>query len=200
MRPAVLALALSGLAALACGSRDVAQCPGNTVAVFRLKGPIVYRGDASLAALDPDVAAELENLPDCTPDPFLPGAIGYPHLLPPFEAKLAADPAGSAAALCRPNGVVYSGARTGATHYAFEADASPAAPCASSVCAATLRVIVAGNVSVDGGGAPQGFDGVLVEVLTQQAGACDGCLPPVPNASPPALACAARYALSGTPR
>ncbi len=194
MRTAALALVASALSALACASRDVTSCPGSPVAVFRLKGPIMYEGDPRLAGLDP-----VPDLPDCTPSPFLASPIEYPHLLPPFEAMLAAAAATGAAALCRPNGIVYTGARTGATHYSVEADASPAAPCANSACAATLRVVVEGDVTLDTGGAPQGFDGVLVEVLTEEAGACDGCLPPVPGTTPPALACAARYALTGTP-
>ncbi len=196
MRPAALALAASGLLALACVTREDAVCPGDTVAVFHLKGPLVAAGDPLVAGLDP-----VPGLPDCTPDPLDPvAAIRYPHLLPPFDAKLAVDPATAAAALCRSNGVVYTGERTGASHYEVEVDASPAAPCPNSACAAALRVIVAGDVAVDAGGAPAGFQGILAEVLTQQAGACDGCLPPVPNASPPALACAARYALTGTLR
>jgi len=191
VRPAA-ALALSALSALSCAARDDAQCPGNTVAVFHLKGPIAYQGD--LAALDP-----VPDLPDCTPSPFVSSGPAYPHLVA-FDAKLAADPVTGAAALCRSNGIVYSGARTGGTLYTVEADAGPAAPCLNSACAATLRVIVNGTVSVDGGGAPQGFDGILVEALTEEAGACGGCLPPVPDASPPALACAARYQLTGTLR
>jgi hypothetical protein len=199
VRPAVLAFVAFGLSTLACASSDTGQCPGATVAVFRLKGPIVYKGDPEIAGLDP-----VPGLPDCTPDPFDSDApIRYPHLLPPFDAKLAADPVTTAAALCRSNGIVYSGERSGASHYAVEADAGPAAPCTNStnsLCAATMRVIMAGDVVLDPGGVPQGFEGILVEVLTQEAGACDACLPPVPDAVPPVLACAARYALTGTPR
>jgi hypothetical protein len=47
-------------------------------------------------------------------------------------------------------------------------------------------------VSLDTGGAPSGFQGVLVEEMTQVAGDCGTCL----AGSPPA--CAARYALQGT--
>ena len=196
MRPVVPAIVASGLAALACSSNGSSHCPGATVAVFLLKGPLVSQGDPDVAAVDP-----VPSLPDCTPDPFDSAApLRYPHLLPPFEAKLATDAATSAASLCRSNGTIYFGERTGATHYTMEADASPAAPCASSACAVTLRVIVVGDVSVDAGGAPRGFDGILVEALAAEAGACDTCLPPVPGTTPPQLACAARYKLTGTPQ
>ncbi len=196
MRPAVLALAVSALSALACTTADSPSCPGDLVAVFHLKGPIVYAGDPAIAALDPVPA-----FPDCTPDPFdTAAAIRYPHLLPPFDAKLAADASTPAAALCRSNGIVYSGERTGTSRYSVEADADPAAPCVNSLCAAALRVVVAGDVFVDPGGAPQAFRGILVEVLTEERGACDACLPSVPDANPPVRACAARYALTGTLR
>lgn len=192
MRSAALALALSGLSALACSSHETPSCPGNTVATFTFEGSLVHAGDPLVAALDP-----VPTLPDCTPDPSDASApIKYPQVLPPFDAKLAADPATNAAALCRSTGVVYSGEHTGTSRYAVEADADPAVPCASSVCSATLRVIVVGDVQVDAGGAPQSFNGILVEVLSEDLGSCAGCLPPVPGA----LACAARYALTGSLR
>lgn len=198
MRPAVLALAVSAVVALGCeGARDSASCPGSAVATFRLKGPLVYAGDPRLGALDPVLLDP--TLPDCTPDPFDTTApIRYPHLLPPFDARLAAEPDGTAA-LCRSNDVVYSGEWTGATHYEVEASAAPAVPC-TSACAASLRVFVAGDVALDGGGAPAAFHGILVEVLTELRGACDTCLPLAPRADPPQRACAARYALEGSPR
>jgi hypothetical protein len=198
LRPVALALAVSGLSALACASHDTPSCPGNTVATFAFEGTLVHPGDplAPALALDP-----VPTLPDCTPDPSDASApIKYPQLLPPFDAKLAANPATNAAALCRPTGVVYSGEHTGTSRYAVEADADPAVPCASSVCSATLRVIVVGDVQVDAGGAPQSFTGILVEALSEDRGSCAGCLPPVPGANPPALACAARYALTGSLR
>ncbi len=195
MRPAVLALAASALGALACTSADTPSCPGTPVAVFRLKGPLVAQGDPLVAALDP-----VPEVPDCTPDPLDPTApIRYPHLLPPFEARLAADPATGAAALCRSNGIVYSGQRTGAEHSRVEADAEPAVLC--SACAASLQVVVEGDVVLDAGGTATAFrNAILVEKLTELRGVCDGCLPLVPDAAPAQRACAARYALEGRVR
>ena len=196
MRSAALALALFGLSALACSSHETPSCPGNTVATFTFEGSLVHAGDPLVAALDP-----VPTLPDCTPDPSDATApIKYPQVLPPFDAKLAADPATNAAALCRSTGVVYSGEHTGTSRYAVEADADPAVPCTNSVCSATLRVIVIGDVAVNAGGAAQSFQGILVEALSEDRGSCAGCLPPVPGANPPALACAARYALTGSLR
>ena len=196
MRSAALALALFGLSALACSSHETPSCPGNTVATFTFEGSLVHAGDPLVAALDP-----VPTLPDCTPDPSDATApIKYPQVLPPFDAKLAADPATNAAALCRSTGVVYSGEHTGTSRYAVEADADPAVPCTNSVCSATLRVIVIGDVAVDAGGTAQSFTGILVEALSEDRGSCAGCLPPVPGANPPALACAARYALTGSLR
>lgn len=70
----------------------------------------------------------------------------------------------------------------------------------SSACAAALRVVVRGNLTVDAGGAPTVFEGLLVEVLAAEGGTCDACLPIVPDSNPPSRACAARYALTRTPR
>ena len=192
MRPAVLALAASALAALACASSEKPTCPGTPVATFRFKGPLVQQGDPDLAGLDPVPA-----LLDCTPDPTDSEApIRYPYLFPPFDARLAVDPDTGAAALCRSNGIVLSGERTGAASYLLEADADSAFPC-NSACGATLRVVVAGDVVFSTGGEPEAFKGILVEVLTEARGACDGCLPTVPGSDPPQRACAARYAIAG---
>ncbi|HET8541852.1 MAG TPA: hypothetical protein VFL83_18385 [Anaeromyxobacter sp.] len=193
MRPAVLALA-AALAAPACTASDSASCPGTPAATFRFKGPLVPGADALVAAADP-----FAGLLDCTPDPADPAApIRYPRLLPPFEARLSYEDGSGAAALCRANGSVLSGARTGERSFSVEADADAAILCDSS-CVASLRVVVAGDVGLDGSGEPASFVGILVEVLSETRGACDGCLPAVPDADPPARACAARYALSGAP-
>lgn len=165
------------------------------MAAFHLDGTLAsaaqLAGDPTTAALDPVPA-----LPDCTPDASSP--IQYPPALA-LDATLAQDPAGSGAALCRTNGVVYSGERTGASSYLVSAQADPAVLC-SGACAATLEVVIAGDVAVDAGGAPAAFRGILVEVLTASHGACDACLPLVPGVDPPARACAGRYALTGAVR
>lgn len=192
MRPASFALLASALAALSCSAESSAPCPGVPVATFQLQGSLVRAGDPSVAARDP-----VPSLPDCTPDPGnLAAPIRYPSLLA-FDATLSADPAGTDAALCRSNGIVYPGTRTGASSYSVSAQADSAVLC-DAACAATLRVVVAGDVALDAAGRPTGFQGILVEVLTASRGACDGCLPPAPGPDP--LACAARYALAGTPR
>lgn len=155
-------------------------------------------GDPAIAPVagDPAIAA-LDRFPDCTLDAKSP--VQYPATVA-FDAELAADPTTSAAALCRPNGVVYAGERTGTAHYSVSAEADPAILC-SGDCAADFRVVIAGDVAVDAGGAPTAFqDGILVEVLTASRGVCDACLPLVPEADPPERACAGRYALSGTVR
>lgn len=202
MRPALaLAAALAGT--LACGSSDTPSCPGNLVETFHFEGSLVGRDDASKwdIALDP-VPEVLDCTPVPLPDPLPnpPPPILYPEGLPPFDAKLAADPASTAAALCRSNGIFYLGERTGTSHYEVEAGADPALPCGDSLCTATLRVVMRGDVAVDGAGAPQSFTGVLVEVLTEDRGVCDACLPTVPTANPPVRECAARYTLTGTLR
>jgi hypothetical protein len=192
VRPAVVLLAASGLAALACTSSETPSCPGQPVATFRFKGHLVHEGDPILEGLEPD-----DTLPDCTLDPADPEEpIRYPRLLTPFDARIAATPETGAAALCRANGVVFSGELTGPSSYSFEADASAAILC-EAACAASLRIAIAGDVALDPEGQPEAFDGILVEVLTAARGDCTGCLPAVEGADPPKAACAARYALEG---
>ncbi len=194
MRPRVLPLLACGLAALSCAPAEAPSCPGTAVGTFSFTGALVLKGDPVLAGLDPD-----DRLPDCTPDPSATNPpIRYPPAIGPFDAKLAAAAAGSAAALCRPNGALYSGERTGST-YSLSAEADPALLC-GGVCAAGFRVVIAGDVAVGTDGAPTGFDGVLVETLTALRGACDGCLPPVPLTDPPELAGEGRFALTAVPR
>ncbi len=190
-RSALLALT-AGLATLACTSDEPGACPGTPVATFRFEGALV-------AAVPDDPDDPAEGLLDCTPDPLDPAApIRYREALPPFDATLSSDPAGPTAALCRSNGVVLSGERTGPSSYSVETSSDGAVLC-SSTCSATLRLVVAGDVVPDPGGGAATFEGILVEVLTEARGACDACLPLVPDADPPERACAARYALSGTP-
>jgi hypothetical protein len=194
VRPAALTLAAAA-ALSACTPEEKPQCPFDRVATLAFASSLALAGDPALAGLDPVPA-----LPDCTPDPLDPAAaIRYPASLPAWDASLTADPETGAAALCRANGVVLLGDRSASGRYSVEVDSDSAILC-SSACVATLRVVVAGDVALDGGGAPAGFDGILVEVLTAERGACDACLPPVAGADPPARACAARYALHGTLR
>jgi hypothetical protein len=195
-RPAALALA-AGLAAAGCSAPEPTPCPGDAVASFRFKGPLVLArdlaGDPDLAGLDP-----VPGLPDCTPDPLdLEAPILYPHLLAPFEATLAADPDTDVAALCKANGWVLTGTRLPPLSFSVEATAEGGVLC-DSACAAALRLVVTGDLVPDPGGGPATFRGVLVEVLTRLAGSCDACLPAVPGTDPAERACAARYALSGT--
>ncbi len=190
------ALAASALLAAGCTAPETAQCPGARVADFGFQGTLVPVADPAydrIRALDP-----VSYLPDCTPDPSDTSApIQYEQALPGFDARLAADPETDGAALCRPNGSVLSGTRSGAS-YAVEATADSGFVC-SSACGVSLHVYVKGAVAVDGVGAPTAFDGILVEALAEEGGTCDACLPTIPTSSPAARGCAARYALTGTP-
>jgi hypothetical protein len=187
-RLAALALA-AGLAA-GCSTPEPAACPGTPVAAFHFEG-------ALLPAFDPDTDPLFPGLPNCTPDPLDTAApVQYPPTLT-FDATLAADPETDVAALCRANGSVLSGARVAPLSFEVAATAEGAVLCDSG-CAAALQVVVQGDVVLDPGGGPATFHGILVEALTQLAGACDACLPAVPEADPVERACAARYELSGT--
>ncbi len=192
MRSAVHALVACGLAGLSCSPAVSPSCPGETVGTFHFVGTLV--------PADPNKADDpAKGLLDCTPDPEDTTApVRYPKELPAFDAKLAANPGNSDAALCRSNGVIYAGA-TGPSGYSVSAEADPAILC-DGVCAAGLRIVIQGIVTVGTDGAPTGFEGYLVEMLTASRGACDGCLPSVPSSDPPRLACAGRYTLTGTPR
>lgn len=183
-RAPLLALVLAASAA-SCGETDETICPGEAVASFTFSGEKVPAGDPGLGGLDPVPA-----LPDC------PDAVGYVD--DPgsedlrFQATLAGDPATQAAALCRPNGVVLYGQRSG-PRCAVETGTEGAVlnEC-SATCSAALRLYVVGDVLIGGGGEVS-FDGILVEVLTFVAGDCGTCLT---GAAP---SCAARYTLTGTP-
>ncbi len=190
MRPAVLALVASGLAAAACSSPSAPSCPGDVVAAFQLTGTLALAAD-----LDPAIADPAQGLPDCTAATAAP--VPYP---PPvaFDAKLSEGPDPSATALCRSNGTVYAGERTDPWHVSVSAEADPAILC-NDACAADFRVAIEGDVATDAGGAPATLDGIVVEILTPSRGACE-CVPVVPGADPPARACAFRYALSGVAR
>lgn len=184
-RAATLALAASALAA--CSSNPGQQCAGEPVAHFTFTGTRIYAGDPALTGLDP-----VPTIPDCS------SAVGpppYPDTLPAFDATLAADPSTQAAALCRSRGIVLYGQRSG-TRYSVEGttDGAVLASCSpEGDCSASLHLFVAGDVLVAADGTPTGFQGVLVEEMSQEAGNCGTCLPP------PANACAARYTLTGTP-
>ncbi len=190
MRASLLALVACCLAPAGCSPESAPQCPGDAVASFRLEGRLALEDelDPATAALVPDVS----GFPDCTPDAAAP--IQYPPTVA-FDATLATGPGPSAAALCRPNGVVYAGERSDASGYSFSAQADPAVLC-GGVCAAAFGVVIAGDVATDAGGAPATFQGILVEVLTASRGACDACIPLVPDTDQ--RTCAGRYVLSGT--
>jgi hypothetical protein len=177
------------LAFAACGESTAQTCPGEPVATFQFApsatpgGPgwRVYAGDPALAGLDP-----VPDVPDCSP------AVGYPDQLPAFQGTLSND--ASAAALCRPVGIVLYGQHAG-DHYDVEGitDGAVLASCGSA-CAATLRLVVAGDLAVAPDGSPTAFQGILVEVMIQDpASDCGTCLPE------PWQACAGRYTILGTP-
>jgi hypothetical protein len=185
-RPVLLALALAGSA---CSPAEPPTCPGARLAAFHFAGSLVAAGDPALAGLDP-----APEVPDCA-DPIV-----YPDPLAGFDATLSADPATTAAALCRADGIVLYGERTGPARFAVEtgSDGAILGDCSSS-CTATLRLVVSGDLVADPGGGPDVFRGVLVEVLTRSRGDCGSCLPPIPGTDPVAHACAGRYAITGTP-
>lgn len=148
----------------ACAPEPTASCPGEPVGIF-----------AFTAGLDPDPA-----LTDCA------AAMKFPPSLS-FRGTLSADPTGPAAALCRSDGPVLFGTRSGTRwEIVNEADGAVLGGC-SPTCAAHSRVVITGDVVPDAS-APTGFTGVLVEELTVTDGACGACV----------LPCAARYALTGT--
>ena len=194
-RPAALALALAALSGAACGTPESPTCPGTPVATLRFEGPLVHAGDPALDGLDP-----APEVADCEPEGVPDPPIDYPDPLPLFDATLSADAATPAAALCRPNGVVLYGERTGPSSYSVEtgSEAVILGDCSSS-CAATLRLVVRGELVADPLGGPDTFQGVLVEVLRQASGDCGVCLPAIPGTDPVEHACAARYAITGTP-
>jgi hypothetical protein len=186
-----LAAALAALAApvaLAACSAPEQVCPGEPVAAFRFgagaepggPGWRVAAGDPQIAGLDP-----VPDVPDCA------AAVGYPDALPYFEATLAAD--ASAAALCRRVGIVLYGQHAGG-HYVVAGSTDGAVlPGCGATCAAGLQLFVAGDLVLDGAGAPSEFEGLLVEELVRSPGSdCGTCLPD------PWQACAARYILLGT--
>jgi len=196
-RPAALALAaaLGALAGSACGTAEAPACPGTAIATFRFAGALVHKDDPVLAGLDPAPEAT-----DCEPAGVANPPIDYPDPLPEFDATLSADPATPAAALCRPNGVVLFGERTGPSSFSMEtgSDAVVLGACSPS-CVANLRLVVKGDLVPDPGGGPDTFHGILVEVLHRASGECGACLPAIPGPDPVEHACAGRYELWGTP-
>jgi hypothetical protein len=166
--PLVLATLLAS-----CTAEAETSCPGETVGVFAFTGtspPLA----ASAAELDPD-----PSLTTCAV------ALGFPATVA-FDGTLAADPVGSAAALCR-SGPVFFGTHTGARWDVEAASDGAVLAACGSTCAGHSRTIVRGDVGPDPS-APTSFQGALVEQLTASGGDCSGC----------ALPCAARYALTGT--
>lgn len=180
-RAPLLALLVASVAA-ACGETEGDSCPGEAVAFFTFSGDKVPKGDPALDGLDP-----VPSVPDC------PAEVGHPATLPPFQATLASDPATQAAALCRPNGVVLYGLRSGSRFSVETGTGGAVLGGCSATCSAALRLVVAGDVVTGPGGEPASFQGALVETMTFVAGDCGTCL------SEAAPSCAARYTLTGTP-
>lgn len=179
-----LALALAASAA-SCGEADETICPGEVVASFAFSGEKVPAGDPGLGGLDPVPA-----VPDC------PDAVGYvddpENADLRFQATLAGDPTTQAAALCRPNGVVLYGQRSGSRYAVETATEGAVLDGCSATCSAALRLHVVGDV-LGAGTSEVSFAGILVEVLTFVAGDCGTCLT---EAAP---SCAGRYTLTGSP-
>lgn len=173
--PHSLAAALA-LAAAGCTADPPAACPGEKVAAFAFAGTRTSAADPLLAGLDPVPAVT-----DCGSPLAYPAAVS-------FSGTLSAG-TGSTGALCRGSGPVLRGSRSGARWTVEESTDGAVLAACGSTCGATLRVVVAGDVTLDPGGVPTAFDGALLEVLTPSAGDCGGC----------ALPCAGRYALTGTP-
>jgi hypothetical protein len=186
-RPAPALVAALVLLA-ACADDDGPECPGEPVAAFRFAGTLVAATDPAAAGLDPVPATA-----DCGPQ------LVYPEALPPMEGTLAADPSGSAAALCRPSGNVMFGQRSGLRFEVETGTAGAILGGCSPSCTAAMRLVITGDVLLDDEGAPRAFEGLLVEELRHVDGDCGSCLPPVEGSDPPRSACAARYALAGSP-
>jgi hypothetical protein len=169
---------LAPLALAACDGDTEAPCPGEPAADLAFEGELLAQGDPRLAGgLDPD-----PSLPDCDP------VLEWPQPLPPFTGELTRDGTG-AAALCRERGNFLFGRWSGA-HVRVETSTGGAVLGACDpTCAAGLRLVVSGDLEVDGMGAPVAFQGALVEILVQSGGTCGAC----------AFPCAARYALTGAP-
>lgn len=159
----------------ACAAEPTASCPGERVGSFAFSGTKTEAGTLA-AGLDPDPA-----LTDCA------AAVGFPDpSLPPFTGTLSADATGPAAALCRSDGPVLFGTRSGTRwEIVNEADGAVLGGCGPT-CAAHSRMVIRGDFP--DASAPAEFSGALVEELTVMDGACGACV----------LPCAARYALTGT--
>ncbi len=164
----------------ACTTEAPQSCPGGQVGTFSFSGDKV---DAGVLApgLDPDPA-----LTDCSVLMGFPGpSTTGPSLA--FQGTLASDATGSAGILCRTNGPVLFGTRSG-TRWVVE-DSSDGAVLAGCdlTCAAHSNVIISGDVVPDAI-SPTDFQGALVEQLIMTGGSCGSTC---------ALPCAARYTLAG---
>lgn len=185
MRRSIHATLVALTLAAGCADDAAPRCPGEPVATFVFGGS---RVDPAGLALDP--FPEVANCGD---------ELDYPPTLPrPVQGTLSADAATGAAALCRSDGSVMFGQRSGA-RFVVETETTGAilGACSPS-CAAAMRLVIAGDVLFDEAGAPRAFEGLLVEELRKVDGECGSCLLPVEGSVPPRLACAARYAISAT--
>ncbi len=172
--------ALLLLAALlaACTTEEAQSCPGEQVGSFSFIGGRVAKGAPEIALFDP-----VPDLPDCGVDP------GFPTTITPFSATLASDATGTAGVLCRANGPVLFGTRADNRWMVSDSTDGAVLAACDPTCAARSDVSIRGDVVPDAI-SPTGFQGALVEQLTQTAGSCGACGAP--------LSCAARYQLTGT--
>jgi hypothetical protein len=182
LAPAIAAaLALAALAA--CRGESSQECPGEPVGTVRFTGTLVGADYPALAGRDPAPA---------TPDCRIAGSVpadgeawpSYPDQLGDFDATLSAEPGTQNVTLCRPGLVMY-GVRSGSSYRLEMGTDGAVLPECASTCAASLRLVIAGEVTGGAQGEPLAFKGVLVEVMTRTEGSCGACT----------LPCAARYAL-----
>jgi hypothetical protein len=175
VRPALAIVAAAVLAA--CGAEEEPSCPGEVLASFSFAAtPRLLLGDPALeGGLDPDPA-----VPDCQEMLAFPSAVQ-------FRGTIARDPRATTGALCRPEGPVLFGAQSGDRWRFEDGTAGAVLGACDPTCSAFSRVVVTGDTLRDEDRLT-GFEGTLVQVLSQRDGACGACV----------LPCAARYRLLGT--
>lgn len=175
MRPA-LAIAAAALVA-ACGAEEVQSCPGEVLASFSFAAtPRILLGDPALEDdLDPDPA-----IPDCQEILVFPDAVQ-------FQGTIARDPRATTGALCRTGGHVLFGSQSGDRWRFEDGTAGAVLGACDPTCSAFSRLVVTGDMLRDEDRL-SGFEGTLVQLLSQREGSCGACV----------LPCAARYKLLGT--
>jgi hypothetical protein len=168
MRTAALALAVL---LASCTSEEEPSCPGTPLARLAFGGALA--SGPLEAGLDPQ-----PDLTTCSFDPGFPGSIA-------FTAALAADPEGTAAALCASS--IYFGTRAGARWRVESTSDGAVLGACGPTCLARSRTILTGDVGPDPS-APVEFRGGLVEQLT-----------PITECGECTIPCAARYTLVAAP-